>query len=172
MVDAHTSSSERVGPGCLLVVGLVLMVNGIVGWRVLARRAAVTEVTAEWPTTQGIIQKCQVLAGPQGEELDLLYVYEVQGEERLGRRVHWMGWQGDLRAVPERYRPGMKVKVHYEPDPPHRAVLEVEGGGRERWVNWGGQAFLLLVGGIGLWHAIRNGRRLLQPKEQRPRLKP
>ena len=161
MTDPQTSQPAGARPGCLLIVGLLLLVGGIVGWRALARRATLSELTANWPTTQGIIQKCQVLAGPQGEELDLLYAYEVQGEERFGRRVHSMGWQGDLRAVPERYHKGMEVVVHFEPDPPHRAVLEVAGSERERWVNWAGQAFLLLIGGIGLWHTYRGSKNLL-----------
>lgn len=74
------------------------------------------------------------------------YRFEVNGESRVGTRVTFLGesssesWATD---VAQRYPPGTTVGVHYDPDDPGIAYLEMAGGSTLPWV-------LIVMGGLPL----------------------
>ncbi len=134
----------------------------------LEARASVT-----WPTTDGVIAESKLLIGSGrggGEgtyKAVIKYDYTVAGAAYRGDRV----WVDVPLKVPDqpvqsnqqiaeaqlaKYPLGSHVPVHYDPETPDRAVLEINPTGGLSWLLFG-LAFILfgLVGSGLLWRAIR-----------------
>lgn len=74
------------------------------------------------------------------------YRFEVEGQSRIGTRATLLGesaseaWAAEITT---RYPPGAIVGVHYDPDDPSIAYLEMAGGSTLPWV-------LIVMGGLPL----------------------
>ena len=126
---------HRVDPRVLLAVGVVLTGGGLwlaygVGKPILDNAQA----SSQWPGVVGTIQSSRVAEsrsskGRRNYSADVRYLYAVGDRSYTGNTV----WFGDnykssnasqAHATVERFRPGAKVPVFYDPARPDVAVLD------------------------------------------------
>jgi hypothetical protein len=107
-----------------------------------------------WLRTDGVIRSAQ-LSSESGTDggttygAKVSYEYRVDGFSYVGTRICFGDYQtsegGHARSILDRYGPGAKVPVFYDPSNPNRAVLEtgVHGG---VWLPLGvGSAFWIVA---------------------------
>ena len=94
--------------------------------------------TGPWLAVPGRIVEGRTQAGPRvrslwisrqrSYNLAIVYSYEVAGRTWQGARIKFgesgAGSYGDVQLVQERYGPGTRVTVYYDPEDPSQAVLE------------------------------------------------
>ncbi len=101
-----------------------------------------------WPTTRGVIESIEVVSefqqrsGSSGQHaywvVNVSYNYKVNGVQQLGRRLSNAPPQESLNLhkqpsakltqYTQRYTVGKQVNVHYDPEKPDRAFLEIDTG--------------------------------------------
>ena len=120
-----------IGGGIALVTVLGLLAGGIF----LLRREL---GQSGFATVQGKVTRSQVATDVEVErvdihrarvnELDLEYVYEVDGKEYRGYRITGLNVRTSnvdtVKAQVDKYPKGSKVTVHYDPADPATSVLE------------------------------------------------
>jgi len=106
----------------------------------------------QWPTTQGVIAKSEVVLREGNKEILLLsYNYAVDGREFKSSRVNndLMQSFGGLnpRQAVNKYPRGARVTVYYDPADPRDALLEPGASSQTVWgIVFGIATFLL-----GIW---------------------
>jgi hypothetical protein len=88
---------------------------------------------AEWPTTQGYVLSSDVeLQAPSDDNLDIRVQFSYQVNGTMYTRIQqWPVGEAlfgtnppEADAAQQKYSPGKKVTVYYNPDDPTNAVLE------------------------------------------------
>ncbi len=117
----------------IAAIGASFVFFGIAEWRMaLASR--------DWTPVEGIVETSELHehSVPSGSGstsrqtyFDIAYRYEVDGVDRVGRRVAYTVTMGESqhRERAARYLPGAAVTVWVDPGDPTRAVLEPGGNG-------------------------------------------
>lgn len=140
--------------GVFLFVGAAVLVFGVVQ----LRKALASK---DWPTVSGTIISAEMISRTRQRESGgsitvygaaVVYRYSVNGEEYESDRISYGSFSSSdrshARSVLETYPPGRSVAVHYDPDEPGTAVLEI-GIGTGNFILLGvGSAFVLFGGGL------------------------
>jgi hypothetical protein len=119
----------------------------------------------DWPAVPCRIESSRVRTheGDDGDtySVDILYAYEVNGEQFKSNRYHFMGGSSSgyegKKAVVNRHKPGTEAVCYVNPKDPTEAVLE-RGFTPELLFGLIPMVFVL-VGGGGLVFAVRRARR-------------
>jgi hypothetical protein len=95
-----------------------------------------------WPQADGTILSSEIGQHSGGEggttySADISYEFTVNGETIKGSRVRFgevtLGNQGVASKIVNKYKPGTKVKIHYNPKDPYDSVLEPGVHGMSTW---------------------------------------
>lgn len=167
------SDGSLVSPGVywvlivMLMAGLVLIAQGIsqLHWAM---------ASVHWPTASGVIldSHVQAVSGPAASvyptdapsyAATVTYRYNVAGRLYVGHRRQFgepsFGSRRSAQQIANRYPPGSRVVVHYDPAHVERCVLETGVS----WSQLSTLAISLLLtttGGVGVLRLFRTGRAL------------
>ena len=147
-----------VGPG-LIGLALVLIAGAWLFHRLVAARA---DVAAHWPTVAGTVTASRYQETPEtttdGDTrvryfANVAYRYAVGDRTFTSERIAFHGIDTharliDVQAIVDRYPVGATVTVHYNPDAPGEAVLEVRRPGLATPLLVTVFGLLMLVGGV------------------------
>lgn len=121
--------------GCFLIIIIPLAIFGVMiaiwGWNNYTGAKA----SENWPSTDGVVvsSKVEVDEGKSADQEPrytavVMYKYNIKGYEYTADKVSYSLKsslkQSDANRVIDRYPQGKKVKVYYNPDKHHIAVLE------------------------------------------------
>ena len=161
----------RLGPLGTLLLGLLCVAVGyFVAFHLGRPILEEAQASADWPTTEGVILSSRVVRSYKGGEWayapEVRYAYEVEGHRYEGRAVRLglegmrFGTRGLAARVVNRYRPGERVTVYYDPQDPATAVLE-PGASWESSLVYGIGLLFLGVGVLIVASPLRKGFGLL-----------
>lgn len=132
---------------------------------------------AAWPTAPGTVRTSEVARSRTVSHdhrthrrrttttvyPNVVYAYTVDGVEHVGERVRFGSVRGDVASqhVVNTYPVGSTPAVHYNPEKPGEAVLELTGGGGTGCLFWALIAMGVFVGLVGMMigsveNAIKN----------------
>jgi hypothetical protein len=114
-------------------VGLFLIYQGI-------RERHRNEAKSDWPATEGRVEDAALYQNGNSIYVDVKYKYSVSQSEFTGRSIVD---SADDDSIPDAYRPGSSIVVHFDPDSPERSYLVHDSDSG----SWG----LIILGGIALF---------------------
>ena len=116
----------------LLPIPFICLGMCIVYYGIRLRRRAL--VSLRWPTVYGVVLESSATLVPCGDpgidvwEAKVHYRYEVGGTEFRSSQVsfaqHGSSDKSHAEGIVQRYPPGTRVRVYYDPADPRAAVLE------------------------------------------------
>jgi len=116
---------------------VAIAVIGGIFWLIISASAKKNKEAASWPQVPGkiISSEVQAVRDPQDNtfsyEPNIVYTYTVDGQTLTGNRVHFTAFRSTSKAKPQqtvdKYPAGADVTVHYNPQKPREAVLEILG---------------------------------------------
>jgi hypothetical protein len=127
---------------------VVTLLAGVIFGSLAIYFARAEQRLSVWPTTPGIIESIAVVSEFQQRSgssaqhkywvVEVSYTYTVDGVQRIGRRLSNAPPQESLNLhsqastkltqYAQRYPVGKNVAVHYDPEKPDKAFLEIELG--------------------------------------------
>jgi hypothetical protein len=140
--------NSRIVLGAVVTALLALLGLGV--WTTLHGLEVVRQGkdTANWPTTQGVITRVEVIKQRKSSHVEIAYTFSVDGRRYASDKV-WLG-QGLLdESYKDTYPQGKSVTVYHDPDDPSWAVLE-PGKANYIWLIFGLVLVLIPVGLFGL----------------------
>jgi hypothetical protein len=144
---------ELISGACVLIFGSIATFFYITG----RKYASLAAASAAWPTVQGQVIRCGVIAqrGPKGVSTyrsDICYGYTVAGVRRQGNVIQFGNLDQATEAAAQKildpYPVGAAVTVHYQPDDAALAALETLPAAaqyRLKFARW------TVVAGIGFY---------------------
>ncbi|ADI02888.1 DUF3592 domain-containing protein [Syntrophothermus lipocalidus] len=156
MDEDRNRTKEILGFSFIMLAGIAVTIWG-------ARIVYQALASLSWPSCPGRVVSSQVKDisheprdGPS-YWAEVVYRYTVDGKEYTSENVFFgqysSGSPGPARRLVDRYPAGKEVTVHYAPDNPALAVLEIG-------FSWAAFAVLLIgiiftaVGAAGIWYTV------------------
>jgi hypothetical protein len=117
----------------LEIYGFGLLIGGMVVWALVLGVRAFKKIkeSKNWPKTSGIITQSSVETGFVNREFiaspKVTYEYEVDGQRYTSSQLSVIEWNSadvaSARERAEKFRPGQRVDVYYDPKNPSFAIL-------------------------------------------------
>jgi len=166
----NTYAYRQVGEEVMKIFFLIFLISGIVTLFCAIGSLEKAKTSENWPTTEGQVVSSDIVTGIDWRRTGkdrrtyttykpiVLYEYSVNDTKYSSNMVSFVGedeseMQGHARRIVNRYPPGKKVIVYYNPDNPKEAVLET-GVSPITYVA------TLVMGiafcAVGLWGVIRS----------------
>lgn len=113
---------------------------GLMGLRNWYSAVSFANSTKDWPSVTGRIIRSELSGSDEIDEGEIRksyspvveYEYEVKGKKFSGDTIsivaHSTTEKSDARSIVNRYKPGSKVFVYYDPEDNCRSVLDPEAG--------------------------------------------
>ena len=134
-------------------VAYFFLVVSIALFMIVLYRAWCGAQSLQWPTTFGEVTKSVILVTTKGtmRSPDVRYEYTIAGCRYEGRNISALGpgldWENSAQKTLDRYPVGARVSVFFDPNKPHRSVLEP---GISKWELLDRIARVCLLIAIGL----------------------
>ncbi len=98
----------------ILLIGIGLSIYAVRNaWRNYQAR--------NWPTAKGLVTRCEL--HPDGDAIELLYEYEVQGRRYQSDRLCYLKGDDLVANAAQKFGVGTQPDVHFDPADPSRATL-------------------------------------------------
>ena len=162
------------------ILAVILTAFGVVSY-VWSQQDADYADAHSWPTVVGVIDgpgHIEQAPSRRGTRYTprVSYSYDVDGQRYTADRIEANTTPDDYprdeaQAMVDRYASGERVNVYYDPDRPHRAVLDPGSEGLVRlrsWASAGVVLFPVLGWGFVIFGAVRDSRRGKPAAPRRP----
>jgi len=156
---AAPDSSRVTGPSEALKLRLWMILSPILAavslWGVAHYAAAVFNAhrAVGWPVTEGTVAFSAAVRGcGRGDSVfpQVVYRYTVNGEDFMSEQIAFgavgCGWPDYAQSTAARFPLGSSVRVHYDAEDPHRAVLLAGEVLFDTWLGLAGSSLGLFAG--------------------------